>query len=160
MYPNDSVSQLTLPHVTIKAPAFSENSVIFFFKVFDAQFKFGRITSDETKYFHAISSIPMEYLEILPRDVIDSNNYENLKSALIAAYEQSKPELFEKLISSKSFSGRPSTNLQEFSGRPSTNLQELRTIASKVGVGDELVRHKFCNPYLPPYQLPWEPSQI
>jgi hypothetical protein len=64
--------------------------------------------------------------------VIDSNNYDTLKSALIAAHEQSKPELFEKLISSKSFSGRPSTY-----------LKELRTIASKVGVGDELVRHKF-----------------
>jgi hypothetical protein len=41
------------------------------------------------------------------------------------------------LISSKSFSGRPSTY-----------LQELRTIASKVGVGDELVRHKFLQ-FLP-----------
>jgi len=34
-------------------------------------------------------------------------------------------------------------------GRPSIFLQELRTMAKKVGIGDELVRHKFENS-LPP----------
>jgi hypothetical protein len=63
----DSDTQSSVPHVTIKAPTFSENSVILFFKVFDAQFKLGRITSNETKYFHAISSIPMEYLVVAKR---------------------------------------------------------------------------------------------
>ena len=53
-------------------------------------------------------------------------------------FEKTKPELFEKLISKSIMTGRPS----EF-------LVELRDVASKVGVGDELVRHKFIQS-LPP----------
>ena len=47
-------------------------------------------------------------------------------------YEKTKPELFERLISKT-----------RMTGRPSIFLSELREVAEKVGVGDDLIRHKF-----------------
>ena len=47
-------------------------------------------------------------------------------------HEQSKPELFNRLIGATIMTGKPSTY-----------LHELMATASKIGVGEELVRHKF-----------------
>ena len=47
-------------------------------------------------------------------------------------YEKTKPELFERLI-----------RKSKLTGRPSLFLAELREMGDKVGVGDELIRHKF-----------------
>ena len=64
--------------------------------------------------------------------LLDGRNYDQLKTAVIASYESTKPELFEKLISKTTMSGRPSVY-----------LQELSATASKIGVGQDIVRHKF-----------------
>ena len=47
-------------------------------------------------------------------------------------YEKTKPELLDKLMKSCSISGRPSLY-----------LQELTSIGNRIGVGEDLIRHKF-----------------
>ena len=68
----------------------------------------------------------------MPSEILDSEDYDVIKHEIIDFHEKSKPELFEKLISS--------TNM---AGKPSVYLRELQQLASKVNVGEDLVRHRF-----------------
>ena len=73
-----------------------------------------------------------DVLDNVPDNILDKENFDELKEAVISFYEKTKPELFAKLISKT-----PMT------GRPSACLSKLQQIASKVRVGDDLVRHQF-----------------
>lgn len=61
-----------------------------------------------------------------------NKKYEDLKEAVIKSYEKTKPELFEKRI-----------NDTRITSRLSHYLQKLMTTADKVGMGEDLVRHRF-----------------
>ena len=58
--------------------------------------------------------------------------YTELKDAVMTRHERTKPKMFEKLMTSA-----------QMTGRPSAYLHELMSTTSKVGVRDELIRHKF-----------------
>lgn len=116
----------------VKTPAFSEASTTTWFMILEAQFTIRKITSSKTQFCHAISELPVAVLERVSRDVMQSENYEDLKKAIIAFYESSKPELFEKLMSSTAMTGRPSAY-----------LREMQLVAAKIGFGEDLIRHKF-----------------
>lgn len=118
--------------VTIKAPDFSEASPAIWFKVMEAQFHIKSIKQSQTKFFHVLSSLPSTVLETLTPDIMDGEKYEDLKASVISFYEKTKPELFEKLISST-----------VMTGRPSVYLRQLQQVAAKVGASEDLVRHKF-----------------
>lgn len=118
--------------VAIKPIKFSETSASLFFKVLEAQFNLNKITANRTQFYHALSGIPVEVLENVPVTIIDCEDYEELKLSITSFYERSKSEVFDKLISATSTTGRPSVY-----------LRELQQLAAKVGVGEELVRHKF-----------------
>lgn len=129
-------------HVAIKAPQFMETSVNGWFSIMEAQFHLGKVTTEETKFYHILSSLPAETVTRLPQDVLSATTYSTLKAAIVQMFEQTKPEMFEKLISATTLTGKPSVF-----------LQEIRQIAGKVGVADDLVRHKFINA-LPPTIAP------
>ena len=118
--------------VSIKAPPFMENAVPSWFVIIEAQFKVRRISEESTKFYHALSALPPNVVASLPLDSINNEKYSQLKDEVVAHFENSKPELFNKLITST-----------QVAGRPSQYLRELRSIAQKVGVGDELPRHRF-----------------
>ena len=118
--------------VAIKAPPFLETAATAWFAILEAQFHLRSIKSEETKFYHALAALPPEIISRLPADVLSSSTYSSLKSSVIGIYESTKPELFEQLISTT-----------KLTGRPSVFLQEISQIASKVGVNEELVRHKF-----------------
>lgn len=143
---NDAHSDLA-QSVSIKAPPFLESSVPSWFLILEAQFKIKKVTDDTTKFYHAISSLPPEVVSRLNNDCIQKESFIGLKTAVIEVHERSKPELFEKLISTT-----------RMTGRPSLFLQELNQIAQKVGIGEELVRHKFIQA-LPPAISPVLASQ-
>lgn len=109
-----------------------DTAVSGWFAIFDAQFHLANIVSNNTKFFHVLSSLPADVVARVDPSVIAAHDFASLKSAVIEMFERTKPELFDKLISKSVMTGRPS----EF-------LSELRELASKVGVGDELIRHKF-----------------
>ena len=118
--------------VSIKAPEFSPACSSTYFRILEAQFNLNNITVSRTKFFHAIASLPTTVVDNISTTILDSSDYDEIKKAVIAFYEKTKPELFAKLISSTIMTGRPSAN-----------LRELGQIASKVGAGDDLVRHQF-----------------
>lgn len=119
-------------HVSIKAPAFMETCVSGWFQIMEAQFHLANISKDDTKYFHVLASLPPDTVSRLPQYILTTHNYVELKKFVTQLYEQSKTELFDKLMSDT-----------PLTGRPSLYMEELRRTAGKVGVGDDLVRHKF-----------------
>ena len=124
--------------ISVKAPAFMETACAGWFQIMEAQFHLRKITVDDTKFYHVLSSLPAETVARIDSTTLSEKKYETLKNEIVAMYEKTKPELFDKLTSST-----PMT------GRPSLYLEEIRKTASKLGVGDDLVRHKFIQS-LPP----------
>lgn len=120
--------------VAIKPAAFKETAVSGWFMTLEAQFSLNRVTSETTRYLYAFSSLPPDLAYNLPTSITSEQNYSKLKDAVIEIFEQSKPEQFEKMLKKTTLSGRPSMF-----------LLELNAIANKVGVGEDLVRHKFVN---------------
>ena len=68
----------------------------------------------------------------LPNATLASQDYEELKRTLIEDQERTKPELLEKLMSATTISGRPSAY-----------LHEMLVVAKRIGINDDIVRHKF-----------------
>lgn len=118
--------------VSIKPPVFMENSVEGWFLILESQFHLQTITSSITRFHHVLAALPPDVVCKLPVSCIQTPNFENLKTEVIGLFERSKPELFEELISKAGITGRPSAF-----------MRELQSIARKVGVSDDLVRHRF-----------------
>lgn len=136
------VREEAVQSISIKSPDFTEASPALFFKLLEAQFHLRGIKLSKTRFFHALSSLPSHVLENIPLADLENENYEDLKKQIIHSYEKTKPELFEKLMSN-----------QVMTGRPSAYLRQLQQLAAKVGVNDDLVRHKFLQ-NLPPSIAP------
>lgn len=125
-------AMMTANSVSIKTPVFSETSPLTWFAILEAQFSIKGITVSQTKFHHALANLTTDAIDTASFAVIESKDYDLLKTTIVAAYQRSKPELFDKLISSTTMTGRPSAC-----------LRELRTLATKVNVDDDLIRHKF-----------------
>lgn len=128
----DEAAHNAMAVTTVKTPAFSEASTTTWFKILDAQFTLRKITSPHTRFCHAISELPVSVLDKVSIEVMEAEDYDLLRAAVVAFYERSKPELFEKLMSST-----------VMTGRPSSYLREMEQVAAKVGFGEEFIRHKF-----------------
>ena len=135
---DDTKGASPLNVVGVKMPAFMETAASAWFSILEANFHIKHITSEETKFFHLIANLPPEVVVKISASLITQQQYAETKAAVIAIHERTKPELFSKLITKTSMTGRPSYY-----------MQELNSIASKVGVGDDLVRHQFIQA-LPP----------
>ena len=138
MADNDGDERAQANSVSIKMPQFMETAASGWFQILEAQFHLKNIRSEETKYFHVIAALPPDLIAKLPHTLLENKAFKELKEAVISLHEKTKPELFSKLISKTTMSGRPSFY-----------LQELTSIASKVGVGEDLIRHQFIQA-LPP----------
>ena len=132
---SDSSTVVSLPnlrHLAVEAPPFMETAVTGWFAILEAQFHLAGIVVGETKFYHVLAALPAATVVRIPSDILDSKNYDSLKLFVNNLFEQTKPELFNQLISSTSMHGKPSLY-----------LEEIKRTASKVGVTDELVKHKF-----------------
>ena len=120
--------------VAIKPPKFLETSVSGWFAIVEAQFHLRRVTNDNTKFYSIIAALPAEVVSRLPSNVLDASRstYDDLKQKVIGIYEKTKPEMLDKLMQTTTMTGRPSIY-----------LQELMSTAEKIGVGEDIVRHKF-----------------
>lgn len=136
--PSRALEPAPAHHVAIKAPAFMECAVQGWFAIMEAQFHIARITNDITKFYHVLASLPPTTVSKLDTAVLASHSFSGLREAVTELYEKSKPELFDQLISKV-----------QLTGRPSLYVRELQELAGKVGVGDDLVRHKLLQS-LPP----------
>lgn len=123
---------MTTSPVSIKPSKFDETSPQAWFAILEAQFNIASITTSSTKFYHALSHLPVKTVSSLDVKIITSADYDQLKAAVIAHHESTKPELFDQFLRSTTLSGRPSHH-----------LAEMRRIAGKVGVTDEFLRHRF-----------------
>ena len=122
----------TVLHASVKAPAFMDTCVTGWFSIMESQFHLAHVKTSETKFHHILAALPPTIIVRIPTAVLNSKDYEELKLCIVNLYEQTKPELFNQLISSK-----------VMQGKPSVYLEEIRRTASKLGVTDDLVKHKF-----------------
>ena len=120
-------------HVAFKAPEFSPATCTGWFDIVEAQFDIANITKEETKFVRTLSSLPPTCVDKLPREIIRGRSYEALKQRVLGLYERSQAEIFDQLIAKSSLG----------MSKPSIFLIEIQQQAQKVGVSDELVRHKF-----------------
>ena len=131
---SDEESTKNVHSVSIKAPAFMEESVNGWFAIMEAQFHLKNLTVSTTKFYTVLAALPPDVVSKLPVKVLEDKDYKELKSAIVSIYEKTKPELLDKLM-----------KICTLSGRPSVYLQELSTIANSINVGDDIVRHKFIS---------------
>ena len=136
------ISPTQVQAVTIKVPTFSEANPNRFFSVLEAQFKLKGISVSSTQFYHALTALPEEVLNLVSDATVSAENYAQLKTFVINYFEKSKPELFEKLISTATLTGKPSNT-----------LRQMENIANKIGVSEELLRHRFFQ-NLPPTIAP------
>jgi len=120
--------------VTVKPPPFTGSSVNRWFTILEAQFLLARITVDATKCLHVISNVPADVLEQLQDEVILSNVYDNLKTAIVNLYRKTEPELYNDLL-----------NCNVLATKPTLYLQRLRSIASGWKLPDEFLKIQFLN---------------
>ena len=119
-------------HVAVRIPPFTQHQSESWFRIVEAQFMLGAIRKSSTRFYHALSALPADTVSKLQSDVLESADYEQLKTAILSLFVESKTEIFNRL-----------TSRTELHGRPSLFLAELKAQASRVGVGEELVRHRF-----------------
>ena len=114
------------------------------FVILEAQFNIVGIVTSSTKFYHAL---PVETVSNLDDAILQASDYDQLKEAVERYHEKSRGELFE-------------TFLQEtpLTGKPSHFLLQMAKVAKKVGVGDDMVRHRFQQA-LPPSLAPVIASQ-
>ena len=135
--------------VNITPPEFMETSVPAWFDKLEAQFHLKNITAEKAKFYSVIATLPADVMSKLPRAItnISESNYSTLKTAVINMYEKTKPELLDRLMKTTSISGRPSIY-----------LQEMISTAERIGVTNDIIRHKFLQA-LPPTISPVVASQ-
>ena len=124
-----------------------ETAVNGWFTILEDQFHLRNVTALKTKFYVVISSLPAKEVGKLPNAILASQDYEELKRTLIEAHEQTKPDLLEKLMSATIISGRPSAY-----------LHEMLSVAKRIGISDDIARHKFLRA-LPPTISPVIASQ-
>mgnify|MGYP003396886977 CR=1 FL=1 len=133
--------------VSVKAPPFIPSNPATWFVILEAQFNIAGITTSATRFYHALANLPVETVSNLDDVILQAADYDQLKDAVKRFHETSRGELFESF-------------LQEapLTGKPSHFLLQMTKVAKKVGVGDDMVRHRFQQA-LPPSLAPVIASQ-
>lgn len=122
----------TVAHVSVRPPPFLHHHAAGWFRILEAQFILARVSVSGTRFNHALSALPADIVAKIPATLLESSDYDGLKTAVLDQFEQSKTEIFNQL-----------TSKAELHGRPSQFLAELQSQAARVGVGPDLVRHRF-----------------
>lgn len=95
--------------------------------VIEAQFGTA-ITSQEARFRHVISNLPLEVCEKLTDTDLTSNNYDTIKGKVISLYSKTNPQIFNELLTT-------STSLD---CKPSIYLQKLRSNSASLNLPDEV----------------------
>ena len=130
--PPTTPSTVTVAPVSVKPAKFDATAPGAWFAILEAQFLIAGMKNSATKFYTALSHLPPQTVASISESIITSADYDQLKKAVIGHHESTKPELFDQFLRNTTLSGRPSHH-----------LQEMRRIASKVGVTDDFLRHRF-----------------
>ena len=119
--------------VSVKPPAFEEQSVSKWFMILESMFFTARISVSATKFHHTLSHLPLSVVTRLDDGLIEQKDYDQLKKTLIGLFSKSTPELFEELIDKTKIS---------FS-KPTVYLHEIRKLGKQLGLSDDFLKIKF-----------------
>ena len=113
----------TIGHVSVEAPPFwSENPTLWFSQI-ESQFILAKVTTDDTKYAHVVSSLT-EKMATEVQDILSTppstDKYETLKAALIYRMSQSQTKRLQQLLHSEELGDCT----------PSQLLRRLKTLAN------------------------------
>ena len=120
--------------VSVKMPQFISGSADAWFDIAEAQFHLSNITKSSTKYYHILSNLPPDVITRIDPEIRTNHDYDELRKQLIELYEQSKTEMFEKMMEKTMVTGKPSLF-----------LHELIELSNKINVGDNFLREKFIH---------------
>lgn len=119
--------------VAIRPPPFSANKINAYFTVLESQLQIGNITTPATKFRHLISNLPLDVIDRLSTDELNSNDYDELKQALISMYSKPSPQVFNELLAIP-------TNLTT---KPSIFLQQLKSNSTQLNLSDDFLKIYF-----------------
>ena len=129
---NNDETRTDINHMSIKIPIFSTAHCAGWFRIVRAQFQLAKVTQSKTKFYQCLGALNPDIVGHLPTEVLDSEDYIVLKEKILKNYEQSKGDVFDQLMAKT-----------QLIGKPSQIMNQLQRLASRVGVGDDLVRHRF-----------------
>jgi len=136
---NNGVRSKEDNHIQVKIPNYFPNPINWFTQV-DAAFEISNIRNSKTKYFHLLTSLPPDILEMVSYELNPhaSEPYENLKQAILSKTSMSVTQAIDRLINSKMDSYK----------RPSQILAELTQCFKIMQPGENpetsnLLRHRF-----------------
>ncbi|XP_063634830.1 uncharacterized protein LOC134805457 [Cydia splendana] len=128
-----STSESSVSHISVKPPPFYPDKPTMWFAQLDGQFTLTKITSDTTRFYHAISVLEYKYA-VEVEDIITnppaSDKYGTLKRELIARLSSSKQERLKQLMSKEELGDR----------KPSQFLRHIRSLAG-ADYPDDFIRH-------------------
>ncbi|XP_068631415.1 uncharacterized protein [Battus philenor] len=129
---NKGSDEHVLNRVAVKVPPFYAAKPKLWFATLESQFVLANITSDATKYHHAVSQLEPQYAEIV-EDIVEgpasTNKYETLKNELIKRLSASRERQVQQLLHHEELGD----------SKPSQFLRRLKSLAGS-GVPDDLLR--------------------
>ena len=82
--------------VSVKIPEFMESAVNGWFSILEVQFHLQNVVTPKTKFHAVVMSLPAETVAKLLIAPLKSQDYEEVKHALIEAHKNTKPKLLKK----------------------------------------------------------------
>lgn len=126
-------SDAAVSHISVKVPPFWADKPSLWFAQLDGQFLLGKITSDSTKFYHAVSVLDYKYA-VEVEDIItrppENDKYGTLRRELISRLSSSKQERLKQLTMKEELGDR----------KPSQFLRHIRSLAG-ADYPDEFIRH-------------------
>ena len=98
----------------------------------EAHFNLAKIKTCTLKFYQVFVTLPPELVSKLQPNILQAEHYEKLKEAVIRQHKKSMSEMLNKLMSSS-----------VITGKLSLYLHELMTLAMKIGISNDIIRHKF-----------------
>lgn len=124
--------EVSISKMLVKVPPFMETAVTSWFFILEAQFHVAKITTNNSKFYHALANLPAEIVSRISLTELESKDFGILKNIVIRLFEKSKVDLFNDLLSR-----------QSMVGKPSIFLRDILSSASKLNIPEEMVRIKF-----------------
>ena len=119
----------------INLPKFDGTLCEQYFRLADSQFKLHEISNPVTKYRIIYGLMDLEFSNRIPlKEVHEKEDYEALKAFLINHYNETKPEIYRRMLATKNLTGKPSEI-----------MFKLKTYAQTIGINDDIVRMQFLN---------------
>ncbi|XP_054162108.1 uncharacterized protein LOC128960063 [Oppia nitens] len=130
---NTSATTADVHHISVKPPPFWTNNPTFWFIQLEAQFAIARVTNDDTKYSHVVTSLTETVFNEV-QDIVSSpptaNKYEAIKKALIDRLSVSNNKRLQQLLHSEELGDRT----------PSQLLRKLRSLAG-TSITDDVLKN-------------------